>query len=221
MDTITLVRLKKSKKLKGEQMTILSKQNFILFILCFLFSVAIFSCRSTPKKNATLDVEQTEVLDFKKDLIREGNTLKFSIKSILFAYKSTSIIDDRGALDFIYNFSQKCDQNDLTYTIKVIGHTDTRGSEAENQILSEQRAKKIISLLEKRGVIIDNHVAFEGRGETEPIIADNENEEISASNSSKEKSLFLKNESQHQANRRVVFEFKFIKAPPRVNVILP
>ena len=180
--------------------TTLFTKNIFLFIL-FLLSIGLFTCKSTPKKVATLNVEQTGILDLKKDLIRAGNTLKFNIDSILFAYNSTSIVEDHGALDFIYNFSQKCDKNNLTYTIKVVGHTDVQGSEFRNQILSEKRAKKIVSLLEKRGILANN-LTFEGKGETEPT----------------SKGTLIAN---HRLNRRVVFEFKFIEAPPQIKVILP
>ena len=197
-------------------MSILFK-NILLAVLSFAVAIMLFSCKSTPKETAQLNVEQTGVLDLKKDLVRDGNTLKFNVSSILFAYKSTSIIDDRGALGFIHNFSKKCDKKGLRYTISVIGHTDTRGSEDENQILSEKRSEKIVSLLQNKGVSKEK-LAGLGKGESDPISTF----KVSPENVSYKDGTFFKQvEKQHQLNRRVVFEFKFIDAPPKVNVVLP
>jgi outer membrane protein OmpA-like peptidoglycan-associated protein len=59
--------------------------------------------------------------------------------------------------------------------IEIRGHTDSIGSEADNQILSEQRAKAVFDYLLSKG--IDHHrLSYKGFGSTQPI-ASNETEE--------------------------------------------
>lgn len=57
----------------------------------------------------------------------------------------------------------------------VVGHTDSTGSEAYNQRLSERRANSVTSYLNARGVDAQR-LKSEGRGENEPI-ASNQTEE--------------------------------------------
>ncbi len=70
--------------------------------------------------------------------------------------------------------------------IKIIGHTDSQGSDAYNKNLSYRRAKSVRQTLLRWG-IDENRITIEGRGEREPI-ADNATAE------------------GRQLNRRVVFE---------------
>lgn len=55
--------------------------------------------------------------------------------------------------------------------LTIIGHTDSVGSDAYNQRLSERRAKSTKDYLVKKGVAGD-HITTAGRGESQPI-ADN------------------------------------------------
>lgn len=59
--------------------------------------------------------------------------------------------------------------------IQINGHTDKVGSEADNQLLSEQRAKAVYDYLLEAGVDA-NRLQYEGYGESRPI-ADNDTEE--------------------------------------------
>jgi len=59
-------------------------------------------------------------------------------------------------------------------TIKITGHTDSRGSNEYNQRLSERRAESVASYLIDAGVS-SNRIITEGAGETEPR-ASNESE---------------------------------------------
>jgi outer membrane protein OmpA-like peptidoglycan-associated protein len=52
--------------------------------------------------------------------------------------------------------------------VRVEGHTDSRGSAASNQRLSEGRAASVLSYLTKRGVVADR-LESEGMGEAHPI----------------------------------------------------
>ena len=59
--------------------------------------------------------------------------------------------------------------------IKIIGHTDSVGSDAANQKLSEGRAAAVREDLIKRGILADR-IEAEGRGESQPVDT-NETEE--------------------------------------------
>lgn len=65
-------------------------------------------------------------------------------------------------------------------SIKVIGHTDSKGSDAYNQALSERLASSVASYLLSQG-LAPNKLTSEGRGESEPV-ADNATDEGRAQN---------------------------------------
>ncbi|MCW0483806.1 OmpA family protein [Prolixibacteraceae bacterium A06] len=84
--------------------------------------------------------------------------------SVLFALNSFSLTGDATAnLDKLYIIlSEYPDTN-----IEIQGHTDSSGSEAYNQTLSEQRAGSVSSYLLKKGVGA-NRVTTKGYGELSP-----------------------------------------------------
>ncbi len=59
-------------------------------------------------------------------------------------------------------------RTDPRSVIDVMGHTDSTGSDAYNQALSERRAQSVANVLASRGVNRDRLVAY-GFGETQPI----------------------------------------------------
>ncbi|MBV4476081.1 OmpA family protein [Pseudomonas sp. B2M1-30] len=65
-------------------------------------------------------------------------------------------------------------------SIKVIGHTDSKGSDSYNQALSERRASSVAEYLLSQGLAPDK-LTSEGRGEREPV-ADNNTDEGRAQN---------------------------------------
>lgn len=83
--------------------------------------------------------------------------------------------------------------------IELGGHTDTRGDAAENQKLSQDRAKAVYDYLVKEG-IDPKRITYKGYGETQPIIPD---DKIALLSSEKEK------EKAHQENRRT--EYRILK----------
>jgi outer membrane protein OmpA-like peptidoglycan-associated protein len=97
---------------------------------------------------------------------REGDNLVLNIPSgITFAYDSAAVQPQ-----FQQTLNQVADtlrQYDQTY-IDVYGHTDSTGSDAYNQQLSEQRANSVASYLESRGVQ-SARIGTRGYGETQPI----------------------------------------------------
>lgn len=65
-------------------------------------------------------------------------------------------------------------------SIKIIGHTDSQGSEMYNLQLSIRRAEAVMEYLRSRGIALDR-LAADGKGEMEPI-ADNAKEATRARN---------------------------------------
>lgn len=92
----------------------------------------------------------------------------------------------RGVLD---QFAQGLDRSTV---VRVVGHTDSTGSDAINDPLSRQRAESVARYLEDRGVP-SNRVEAVGRGEHEPI-ADNSSESGRAKNRRVE--IFLREPQQ-------------------------
>ncbi|HEY8330368.1 MAG TPA: OmpA family protein, partial [Pseudomonas sp.] len=64
--------------------------------------------------------------------------------------------------------------------IKVNGHTDSTGTDAYNQGLSERRAASVVDYLVSQGVAQDK-LSSEGFGESKPV-ADNSSKEGRAEN---------------------------------------
>ncbi len=73
--------------------------------------------------------------------------------------------------------------------IRISAHTDTRGTDQYNQILSEKRAQATRNYLSKIGNIATKRISFKGYGESKPI--------INCNNCT---------EAEHQKNRRSDFE---------------
>lgn len=57
-------------------------------------------------------------------------------------------------------------RNAAAYSFTIYGHTDSRGSEAYNQGLSEARAQAVASVARSVGAVVDSERGF---GETRPI----------------------------------------------------
>ncbi|MOA31484.1 Outer membrane porin F precursor [compost metagenome] len=65
-------------------------------------------------------------------------------------------------------------------SIKVVGHTDSQGTDAYNQALSERRASSVAAFLLEQGLTPDK-LTSQGMGESQPV-ADNASEEGRAKN---------------------------------------
>ncbi len=60
-------------------------------------------------------------------------------------------------------------QSHPNFHIEISGHTDAQGDDAQNLTLSENRAKAVITYLEKTGFINKERMMPKGYGETKPI----------------------------------------------------
>ncbi len=98
-----------------------------------------------------------------------GDALKIGIASdVSFDVDKSDIRS--GALATYTKIAEVLKDYDKT-VIHVVGHTDSTGSDAYNQGLSERRAASVLAVLRNNGVLADRMLT-EGRGEREPI-ADN------------------------------------------------
>lgn len=87
------------------------------------------------------------------------------LKNMYFATNKTEILPmSEESLKTLYDFLKE----NPRVRIKIIGHTDSVGSDQANQILSEGRANSVKNEMVKRGIKADR-IQTEGRGESEPI----------------------------------------------------
>ncbi|WP_294262428.1 OmpA family protein [uncultured Sphingomonas sp.] len=112
------------------------------------------------------------------EVVRRGDELVLDMPSgITFDFDSSTVRPEfRSTLDQVADTLRRYEQ---TY-VDVYGHTDSVGSDAYNQTLSERRAGAVASYLTSRGVQ-SARLATRGFGESEPI-ASNETEEGRAQN---------------------------------------
>ena len=83
--------------------------------------------------------------------------------------------------------------------IEIGGHTDTRGNDKENLILSTDRAKSVVDYLKQKG-IPEQQLLYKGYGELNPVVSDEEIAKLAEEN---------EKEAAHQSNRRT--EYKILK----------
>lgn len=97
------------------------------------------------------------------------NRLKLNVPNdVSFSVNSAAIRPElRGVLDPFANSLH----DDPNTRIEIIGHTDSSGSDAVNNPLSQERAQSVRDYLAARGVS-SNRIQTAGRGEREPV-ADN------------------------------------------------
>ena len=95
----------------------------------------------------------------------KDDTLKLTMSSeVSFDYDSAAIKPAfSDTLDKLGDLLRKYDRT----IVHVIGHTDSRGTDAYNQSLSERRARAVMDYLVSRGVPAER-LRSEGRGEREP-----------------------------------------------------
>ena len=112
------------------------------------------------------------------DVVRQGDNITLNMPSgITFDFDKSAlkpqfypVLDDVAATLQEYNQT----------IVEVAGHTDSVGSDAYNQKLSEQRANSVASYLQSRGLNRDRFIVV-GAGETRPV-ASNDTEAGRAEN---------------------------------------
>lgn len=108
--------------------------------------------------------------DTRHKLIETG---AFTTNEILFDTKKATI---KSSSTPILNEIGKVLEENPNIKVKIIGHTDSDGTESDNLKLSQQRAESVKNYLTANFKIDKNNLITEGKGETSPI-ADNATEE--------------------------------------------
>jgi len=96
---------------------------------------------------------------------------------VLFAFDSAELTPE--AQNQLQGLLAKLQGADVQ-NIKVVGHTDSQGTDEYNQKLSERRASSVVAFLLSQGLAPDK-LTSQGKGESEPV-ADNATEEGRAQN---------------------------------------
>jgi outer membrane protein OmpA-like peptidoglycan-associated protein len=91
-----------------------------------------------------------------------------TLRGVLFAYNSSELTPT--AENQLLELMAKLKNTDVT-SIKVIGHTDSNGSDAYNQKLSERRASSVAAFLLNQGLAPDK-LTSQGMGESQPVAED-------------------------------------------------
>jgi outer membrane protein OmpA-like peptidoglycan-associated protein len=103
------------------------------------------------------------VPDAKVERVGEGIVVEFS-SNVLFAFDKSNLSEDAktNLNKLVTVLNNYADTN-----IEVQGHTDSKGSDAYNQTLSEQRASAVSGYLANKG-IASGRITIKGFGETQP-----------------------------------------------------
>lgn len=112
------------------------------------------------------------------DVVRQGDNITLNMPgNVTFAFDKAEVQPQfYPVLDNVANTLQQYNQT----IIEVAGHTDSVGTDAYNQQLSQQRAEAVANYLGSRGVVRDRMITV-GTGESHPV-ASNDTEEGRATN---------------------------------------
>ncbi|MDR2127026.1 MAG: OmpA family protein [Prevotellaceae bacterium] len=119
--------------------------------------------------------------------ITEGDSVKMmyiEIKDIFYEYNKSRLTEkSKQELDKYVQYFDEYPE----LVVEIGSHTDSRGSNAYNMKLSEQRAKSVVDYFISKGIDA-KRLVWKGYGEEQLLIPD------------------AKTEAEHQANRRTVFK---------------
>ena len=104
------------------------------------------------------------------DVVRQGDNITLDMpEAITFGFDSASLNRSAyGVLDRVADTLKEYDQT----IIEVAGHTDSVGSDAYNQRLSERRAQAVADYITSRGVS-GQRLMVVGAGEAHPVASNN------------------------------------------------
>lgn len=86
-------------------------------------------------------------------------------ESVLFAVDSATV--SQASVNNLYTLADSLNRYPNT-SVQVVGHTDSTGSEAYNQDLSQRRASAVAQVLRGNGVA-PGRITFYGQGESRPV----------------------------------------------------
>lgn len=100
------------------------------------------------------------------ELQRDGNQIKLTMpENVTFATNSSVLsVQAQNSLNIAAQTLAKYNET----TLKIVGHTDSTGSDATNDPLSQDRAAAVRNYLNAQGVA-SNRMTIDGRGSRQPI----------------------------------------------------
>ncbi len=130
-------------------------------------------------ENFSLEGKYEKTDPYLKDIplkpVKPGETIV--LKNVFYKFDSAELLDESVAeLKKVVDFLR----DNPGVHAEISGHTDSVGSDAYNQQLSERRAKSVVNYLEKQGISSDR-LTSEGYGASRPV-ATNQTEEGRALN---------------------------------------
>lgn len=146
-------------------------KNYALNVSCkgYLFYSHSFSLENYKKQN------KTEILEIPMQAIKIGESV--TLKNIFFATNKSELLpESRAELNKLVKFLKS--MTDIT--IEISGHTDNVGTDAYNNVLSNDRANAVYNYLINNG-IPSERLSYKGYGKTKPIDT-NDTEEGRANN---------------------------------------
>ena len=151
-----------------------TKDRYIFAEKTYLLEVHKADYLSAKTEESTVGIEEsTEFIhDFTMQPTKDesGGIIEIKFPEVLYDLgKYTLRPESKDSLNFLY---QTLIDNP-TIVIELSAHTDSRGSDKSNQILSENRAKSCVDYLVEKGIAGDRMVAV-GYGETRLIFSDND-----------------------------------------------
>ncbi len=130
--------------------------------------------------------------------VGEGIIVTFDSGILFDNNKSDLKAAAKANLDQLATTLKKYDETNLL----IVGHTDSKGADDYNKILSEKRATAVTSYVSTLG-ITTSRIKMEGKGEVEPL-ADNETEAGRAQNRRVEVAIFASKAMQKAAKKGLI-----------------
>jgi OOP family OmpA-OmpF porin len=119
---------------------------------------SVDQCPNTPASVIKVDAEGC------------AETINLHVK---FEFDSYEVTD--ASIENIKKFGEFMNDR-ANYKAKIVGHTDSYGSAAYNQVLSEKRAKVVTDLIVSEGGVAADRLTSMGKGESEPMVANDTKE---------------------------------------------
>ncbi|MEX2483172.1 MAG: OmpA family protein [Brumimicrobium sp.] len=147
-------------------------------------------------KNFDMIDQPEEAIQMDVPLIPSGDEGSITLANVFFDLDKATLREESFTeLNKLVEFLEE----NKSVKIEIGGHTDTRGDDKANQILSENRAKAVYEYVKDKG-IEESRLTYKGYGESEPINSDEEIEKLETEEAK---------EKAHQENRRT--EYRIVK----------
>ena len=134
---------------------------------------------TTQMRNNTIRINALELEEVDITKVRGPRevTVVLDSRSLHFDFDKYNVKAEYYSL--LQNLIEYMNYND--YEVTIVGHTDSKGTEAYNMGLGQRRADSVKAKLLEFGLVSDRILGTESRGESEPV-ATNDTEEGRAQN---------------------------------------